>query len=155
MFGHLSSDQDLEELNSYLSEKSFLSGYSATTVDREVCSMLRSVPSATLYPHVVRWRRHIASYSSDLFAISQEPLNKFIHSTPKEVRLLCMYDACRLARDFVFFRVFSRLCKLNFSLVNLAIFSLIRAGKCGKLLNAKRVSLFEKKYSRALLLEKS
>lgn len=87
MFGSLSSEKELEELNSYLADRSYISGFEATTIDSDMSKMLRSL-SALTYPHVARWQKHIASYSSEFLVIPKEPLSKYVHTTPCEVRLV-------------------------------------------------------------------
>eukprot|EP00270_Netrium_digitus_P014924 TRINITY_DN5154_c0_g3_i1.p1 TRINITY_DN5154_c0_g3~~TRINITY_DN5154_c0_g3_i1.p1 ORF type:complete len:264 (+),score=105.13 TRINITY_DN5154_c0_g3_i1:50-793(+) len=60
-FGDLSSAAGLEELNSFLLTRSYISGYSASRDDLAVYSALASAPSAAEYVNAARWYKHITA----------------------------------------------------------------------------------------------
>lgn len=97
MFGCLSSEKELEDLNCFLADRSYISGYEATTLDSDMSKMLRSLSALSTYPHVARWQKHIASYTSEFLVIPKEPLSKYVHTTPCEVRLVRLSLLCCLA----------------------------------------------------------
>ncbi|OWR42400.1 elongation factor 1 beta [Danaus plexippus plexippus] len=61
--GDVKSAQGLSELNQYLAEKSYISGYVPSQADVQVFEEVGKAPAASL-PHALRWYNHIASYSS-------------------------------------------------------------------------------------------
>ncbi|XP_039756007.1 elongation factor 1-beta' [Pararge aegeria] len=61
-FGDVKSQQGLGELNKYLAEKSYVSGYTPSQADVQVFEEVGKAPAASL-PHALRWYNQIASYS--------------------------------------------------------------------------------------------
>ncbi|CAH0725585.1 unnamed protein product, partial [Brenthis ino] len=61
-FGDVKSAQGLSELNKYLAEKSYVSGYTPSQADVQVFEQVGKAPAASL-PHALRWYNHIASYT--------------------------------------------------------------------------------------------
>ncbi|CAG4960149.1 unnamed protein product [Parnassius apollo] len=61
-FGDVKTDQGIKELNTFLSDKSYISGYTPTQADVKVFEQVGKAPAASL-PHALRWYKHIASYS--------------------------------------------------------------------------------------------
>lgn len=80
MFKNLNSHEDFLQLDSYLTEKSYLSGYSPTLVDTEVFRILKTCPPSEKYPNAARWYRHISSYGNEKhsFEKSNDDLSKFV-----------------------------------------------------------------------------
>ncbi|CAH2043997.1 unnamed protein product, partial [Iphiclides podalirius] len=62
-FGDVKTNQGLSELNSFLADKSYISGYTPTQADFKVFAEVGKAPAASL-PHALRWYNHIASYSA-------------------------------------------------------------------------------------------
>ncbi|KAG6451410.1 elongation factor 1-beta' [Manduca sexta] len=62
--GDVKTAQGLNELNQYLAERSYVSGYTPTQADVQVFEQVGKAPAATL-PHALRWYNHIASYAGD------------------------------------------------------------------------------------------
>uniref|UniRef100_A0A1A9VX73 Translation elongation factor EF1B beta/delta subunit guanine nucleotide exchange domain-containing protein n=1 Tax=Glossina austeni TaxID=7395 RepID=A0A1A9VX73_GLOAU len=60
-FGNVNTPQGLKELNNFLIDKSYISGYQPSKADISVFDALDNVPAGD-YPHVQRWYRHIASF---------------------------------------------------------------------------------------------
>ncbi|GBP68544.1 Elongation factor 1-beta' [Eumeta japonica] len=61
-FGDIKTAKGQNELNQYLSERSYVSGYTPSQADLQVFEQLGKAPAANL-PHVHRWYNHIASYT--------------------------------------------------------------------------------------------
>ncbi|KAL4711496.1 hypothetical protein ACJJTC_000512 [Scirpophaga incertulas] len=61
--GDVKTAQGLNELNKYLAEKSYVSGYTPSQADVQVFEQVGKAPAASL-PHVLRWYNQIASYAA-------------------------------------------------------------------------------------------
>ncbi|XP_013148306.1 PREDICTED: elongation factor 1-beta' [Papilio polytes] len=75
-FGDVKTNQGLNELNTFLADKSYISGYTPTQADVQVFNEVGKAPAASL-PHVLRWYNHISSYSAaerQTFAAGVSPL---------------------------------------------------------------------------------
>jgi len=62
-FGDVKTPKGLEELNKFLAENSYISGYTPSKADLSVFDALGKAPAGNV-PHVQRWYRHIASFSA-------------------------------------------------------------------------------------------
>ncbi|EDW74626.1 uncharacterized protein Dwil_GK22024 [Drosophila willistoni] len=62
-FGDVKTPQGLKELNNFLADNSYISGYTPTKADLSVFESLGKAPSAE-QAHVARWYRHIASFEA-------------------------------------------------------------------------------------------
>jgi elongation factor 1-beta len=69
-FTDLLTDAGLTVLDSFLTTRSYVVGYSATQADVVSFKALASAPDATKYPHAARWYKHIASYSEEFATLS-------------------------------------------------------------------------------------
>ncbi|KAF2344282.1 Glutathione S-transferase C-terminal-like, partial [Trinorchestia longiramus] len=63
-FGNLKQSAGVKALNDFLSDRSYIEGYSASQSDVAVFEALGSAPAAS-YPHALRWYHQLASYGSD------------------------------------------------------------------------------------------
>ncbi|VVC87241.1 elongation factor 1-beta' [Leptidea sinapis] len=61
-FGDVKTSQGLSELNKYLAEKSYISGYVPSQADVQVFQEVAKAPAASL-PNALRWYNQIASYT--------------------------------------------------------------------------------------------
>lgn len=61
---------DLVQLNDYLEDKSYLSGFAPSPVDLKLFLELKSTKIPPSFSNVVRWFRHIESFQRDLSASS-------------------------------------------------------------------------------------
>lgn len=61
-FGNLRADSGLEKLNTYMSTRSYISGYAPSQDDCLTAAKMLGAPSANKYPHAFRWYRHITSF---------------------------------------------------------------------------------------------
>ncbi|XP_059048653.1 elongation factor 1-beta' [Achroia grisella] len=60
--GDVKTAQGLNDLNKYLVERSYLSGYTPSQADVQVFEQVGKAPAASL-PHALRWYRQISSYT--------------------------------------------------------------------------------------------
>ncbi|XP_046969803.1 elongation factor 1-beta' [Vanessa cardui] len=75
--GDVKTAQGLGDLNKYLAEKSYLSGYTPSQADVQVFEQVGKAPAANL-PHALRWYNQIASYTPaerKAWAAGVSPLN--------------------------------------------------------------------------------
>jgi len=59
------TDAGLTVLNSWLTTRSYIVGYSPSQADVVSFKALKAAPDAAKYPHAARWYKHIASYSEE------------------------------------------------------------------------------------------
>jgi len=69
-FTDFATDSGLSLLNSWLTTRSYIVGYSPTQADVVSFKALSSSPDATKYPNAARWYKHIASYSDEFATLS-------------------------------------------------------------------------------------
>ncbi|XP_005185259.1 probable elongation factor 1-beta [Musca domestica] len=62
-FGDVKTPQGLKELNNFLADNSYISGYEPSKADLSVFEALGKAPSGD-FPHVLRWYKHIASFDA-------------------------------------------------------------------------------------------
>ncbi|XP_031622340.1 probable elongation factor 1-beta [Contarinia nasturtii] len=62
-FGDVKTAKGLEQLNNFLADNSYISGYTPSKADLSVFDALGKAPTGNV-PHVQRWYRHIASFSA-------------------------------------------------------------------------------------------
>ncbi|KAL8436994.1 hypothetical protein Efla_007848 [Eimeria flavescens] len=60
--GNLRADSGLEKLNSYMSSRSYITGYQPSQDDSLTAAKLLGPPSACKYPHAYRWYKHITAF---------------------------------------------------------------------------------------------
>jgi len=64
-FADLVSDAGLHMLNSWLTTRSYIVGYSPSQADVAAFKAISSAPDASKYPHAARWYKHIDSHKDD------------------------------------------------------------------------------------------
>ena len=69
-FTDLLTDAGLTVLNSWLTTRSYIVGYSATQADVATFNGLKTAPDAAKYPYAARWYKHIASYKEEFATLS-------------------------------------------------------------------------------------
>ncbi|KAH8355225.1 hypothetical protein KR093_009165 [Drosophila rubida] len=62
-FGDVKTPQGLKELNNFLADNSYISGYTPSKADLSVFEALAKAPAGD-YAHIARWYRHIASFEA-------------------------------------------------------------------------------------------
>ncbi|XP_037814301.1 probable elongation factor 1-beta [Lucilia sericata] len=81
-FGDVKTPQGLKELNNFLANNSYISGYEPSKADLSVFEALGKAPTGDL-PHVQRWYRHIASFeASEKAAWGGSPLPQAAGAKP-------------------------------------------------------------------------
>ncbi|XP_045476085.1 elongation factor 1-beta'-like [Harmonia axyridis] len=63
-FTSLKNDKELKAFNTFLENKSYVSGYSVSKADFDTLKLLAKAPEAS-YAHVLRWYNHIKSFEED------------------------------------------------------------------------------------------
>ncbi|KAI9324084.1 hypothetical protein DFJ73DRAFT_874093 [Zopfochytrium polystomum] len=61
-FTALDKDSGLSTLNSFLEERSYIEGYTATQADVAVFEAVKTAPNSEKFPHAARWYKHIAAH---------------------------------------------------------------------------------------------
>jgi elongation factor 1-beta len=64
-FPTVNTEEGVRELNRYLQDRSYIEGYHPTQDDVEVHKAVGSAPDAKKFGHVVRWFKHINSFSAE------------------------------------------------------------------------------------------
>lgn len=64
-FGNLRADSGLEKLNTFMANRSYISGYTPSQDDSLTAAKLMGAPSANKYPHAFRWHKHITSFHAN------------------------------------------------------------------------------------------
>ncbi|XP_030768005.1 LOW QUALITY PROTEIN: elongation factor 1-beta'-like [Sitophilus oryzae] len=73
-FGDLKTEKGVNELNKFLEDKSYVSGYTLSQADIDTINQLAKAPSAN-QPHALRWYNHVKSFSAEeLKGIGASPL---------------------------------------------------------------------------------
>lgn len=76
--GDLKTDKGVEDLNTYLADRSYIDGWQPTQADVAVLEALGKTPTSS-NPHVLRWYNHIKSY--DFKSLPGEKKTPSIFST--------------------------------------------------------------------------
>ncbi|KAL3273834.1 hypothetical protein HHI36_015261 [Cryptolaemus montrouzieri] len=63
-FGDLKTEKGLKELNSFLQDKSYITGYSVSQSDFVALKQLAKAPTPN-FPHALRWYNHIKSFEAE------------------------------------------------------------------------------------------
>ncbi|KAF7265207.1 elongation factor 1-beta'-like [Rhynchophorus ferrugineus] len=80
-FGDLKSDKGVSELNKFLEDKSYISGYVLSKADIDAFNQLAKAPSVN-QPHALRWYNHIKSFSpEELKSVGASPLKAGMTTT--------------------------------------------------------------------------
>lgn len=66
VFEKFETDVQLQALNTYLADKSYVEGVEASQADAAIYEATKQQIDAAKYPHVARWLSHIASFASAL-----------------------------------------------------------------------------------------
>ncbi|CAG9865274.1 unnamed protein product [Phyllotreta striolata] len=63
-FGDLSTEKGVKELNAFIEDKSYVSGFALSQADIDALGKLTKPPAANL-PHALRWYNHVKSFTGD------------------------------------------------------------------------------------------
>uniref|UniRef100_A0A1B0BVP9 Translation elongation factor EF1B beta/delta subunit guanine nucleotide exchange domain-containing protein n=1 Tax=Glossina palpalis gambiensis TaxID=67801 RepID=A0A1B0BVP9_9MUSC len=81
-FGNVNTLQGLKELNNFLIDKSYISGYQPSKADISVFDALGNLPAGD-YSHIQRWYRHIASFDVNEKSVwTGQPLPQVVSAKP-------------------------------------------------------------------------
>ncbi|EGF83761.1 hypothetical protein BATDEDRAFT_8958 [Batrachochytrium dendrobatidis JAM81] len=64
-FTDLEKDAGLKVLNTFLEDKSYIEGYTASQADVAVFDAVKKAPVAATYPYASRWYKHIAHFDAN------------------------------------------------------------------------------------------
>ncbi|KAI2614624.1 putative elongation factor 1-beta [Hypoxylon fragiforme] len=84
-FTDLLSDAGLTVLNSFLTTRSYITGYSPSQADIAVFKAITSAPAADKYPHAARWYKHIASFEDEFPTLPGDASKPYTVYGPEEV----------------------------------------------------------------------
>ncbi|KAI1779916.1 putative elongation factor 1-beta [Hypoxylon cercidicola] len=83
-FTDLLSDAGSAVLNSWLTTRSYVTGYSPSQADVAVFKALKSAPAADKYPHAARWYKHIASFEDEFPTLPGDASKPYTVYGPEE-----------------------------------------------------------------------
>ncbi|KAI0141045.1 putative elongation factor 1-beta [Hypoxylon sp. NC0597] len=84
-FTDLLSDAGQAVLNSWLTTRSYITGYSPSQADVAVFKAISSAPDAEKYPHAARWYKHIASFEDEFPTLPGDASKPYTVYGPEEV----------------------------------------------------------------------
>ncbi|MCJ1391620.1 Translation elongation factor 1 beta [Xylographa bjoerkii] len=77
------SDAGLTMLNSWLTTRSYITGYGPSQADVASFKGLKEAPSAAKYPHAYRWYKHMSSYQSEFSSLPGDPSKAYTTYGPE------------------------------------------------------------------------
>ncbi|RDL41995.1 Uncharacterized protein BP5553_01974 [Venustampulla echinocandica] len=81
-FTDLVSDAGLTMLNSFLTTRSYIVGYSPSQADVATFKAISSAPDSSKYPHAARWYKHIATYSDEFATLPGDASKEYTSYGP-------------------------------------------------------------------------
>ncbi|KAI1466775.1 putative elongation factor 1-beta [Daldinia caldariorum] len=84
-FTDLLSDAGLAVLNSWLTTRSYITGYAPSQADVAVFKAITSAPEAAKYPNAARWYKHIASFEDEFPTLPGDASKPYTVYGPEEV----------------------------------------------------------------------
>ncbi|OTB06649.1 hypothetical protein M426DRAFT_318702 [Hypoxylon sp. CI-4A] len=84
-FTDLLSDAGLTVLNSFISTRSYIAGYSPSQADVAVFKAITSTPDSEKYPNAARWYKHIASFEDEFPTLPGDASKPYTVYGPEEV----------------------------------------------------------------------
>ncbi|KIV88645.1 hypothetical protein PV10_08309 [Exophiala mesophila] len=84
-FTDLVSDGGLQLLNSWLTTRSYISGYTPSQADVVTFKAIKETPAVEKYPHAYRWYNHVKSYEADFSTLPGDPSKPFTTYGPEAV----------------------------------------------------------------------
>jgi len=79
------SDSGLALANSWLTTRSYISGYGPSQADVVSFKAFKSEPPVEKYPHVYRWYNHMKSYESEFSTLPGDPSKAYTTYGPENV----------------------------------------------------------------------
>ncbi|KAI1661344.1 putative elongation factor 1-beta [Daldinia decipiens] len=84
-FTDLLSDAGLAILNSWLTTRSYVTGYAPSQADVAVFKAITSAPEAAKYPNAARWYKHIASFEDEFPTLPGDASKPYTVYGPEEI----------------------------------------------------------------------
>ncbi|KAI0846835.1 putative elongation factor 1-beta [Daldinia vernicosa] len=84
-FTDLLSDAGLAILNSWLTTRSYITGYAPSQADVAVFKAITSAPESDKYPHAARWYKHIATFEDEFPTLPGDASKPYTVYGPEEV----------------------------------------------------------------------
>ncbi|KAJ5955301.1 hypothetical protein N7501_009580 [Penicillium viridicatum] len=84
-FTDLLSDSGLTVLNSWLTTRSYIVGFSPSQADVAVFKALSTAPEVAKYPYAARWYKHIVSYDNDFATLPGDTAKPYTVYGPEVV----------------------------------------------------------------------
>ncbi|KAJ5635718.1 uncharacterized protein N7484_009031 [Penicillium longicatenatum] len=84
-FTDLLSDSGLTVLNSWLTTRSYIVGFSPSQADVAIFKALSTAPEVAKYPHAARWYKHIVSYDDDFATLPGDAAKPYTVYGPEVV----------------------------------------------------------------------
>jgi elongation factor 1-beta len=82
-FADVLTDAGLSVLNSWLTTRSYIVGYSPSQADVATYKALKSGPDSSKYPHAARWYKHVASYSDEFATLPGDSSKEYTNYGPE------------------------------------------------------------------------
>lgn len=83
-FTDLLNDAGLAILNTWVSTRSYITGFNASQADVAVFKALKDAPDAAKYPHAARWYKHIASYEDEFATLDGDASKPYTAYGPEQ-----------------------------------------------------------------------
>ncbi|KAI0176215.1 hypothetical protein GGR52DRAFT_571182 [Hypoxylon sp. FL1284] len=83
-FTDLLTDAGSAVLNSWVTTRSYITGYAPSQADVAVFKALKSAPAADKYPHAARWYKHIASFEDEFATLPGDASKPYTVYGPDE-----------------------------------------------------------------------
>jgi len=82
-FTDLISDAGLTMLNSWVTTRSYIVGYTPSQADVATFKAIKSAPDSSKFPHAARWYKHIATYSDDFATLPGDASKEYTTYGPE------------------------------------------------------------------------
>lgn len=76
-FADLATDAGLHILNSWLTTRSYIVGFSPSQADVATFKALKVAPDSARYPYAARWHRHISSYQNEFSTLPGDATKEY------------------------------------------------------------------------------
>ncbi|KAL9020102.1 MAG: hypothetical protein Q9185_002659 [Variospora sp. 1 TL-2023] len=83
-FADFVTDAGLNMLESWVTSRSYISGYGPSQADVASFKALPGLPKVEKYPHAWRWYKHIASYQSEFSSLPGDPSKAYTSYGPEK-----------------------------------------------------------------------
>ncbi|KAL7629411.1 Translation elongation factor 1 beta [Parahypoxylon ruwenzoriense] len=84
-FTDLLTDAGLAVLNSWVTTRSYITGYAPSQADVACFKAIQSAPNSEKYPHAARWYKHIASFEDEFPTLSGDAAAPYTTYGPEAI----------------------------------------------------------------------